>query len=76
MAKMLLLGHDASRIHMLEPGQGIDVGDRSLLPFRPPVYDAPETMGFVDARTRVLFSADAFGALLPEPVEAARALSA
>ena len=76
MAKMTLQGHDVSRVHMLEPSKSLDVGDRTLVPFRPPVYDAPETMGFVDTRTRVLFSADAFGALLPEAVEAAGAVPA
>jgi hypothetical protein len=40
-----------------------------LHPFRPPYYDAPETHGFVDSATRVFFAADAFGALLPEPVD-------
>ena len=69
VAKLMLLGHDVSRVHMLEPGKGLDAGDRQLVPFRPPVYDAPETMGFVDTRTRVLFSADAFGAILPEAVD-------
>ena len=41
---------------------------------RPPYYDAPETMGFFDEADRVLFSADAFGALLPEPVNCVEAL--
>jgi glyoxylase-like metal-dependent hydrolase (beta-lactamase superfamily II) len=75
MAKMMLLGHDVSRVHMLETGTSLDAGDRTLVPFRPPVYDAPETMGFVDTATRVLFSADAFGALLPNAVESAGAIS-
>ena len=69
VAKLMLQGHDVSRVHMLEPGKALDAGDRQLVPFRPPVYDAPETMGFVDTRTRVLFSADAFGAVLPEAVD-------
>ena len=75
MAKMMLLGHDVSRVHMLETGTSLDAGDRTLVPFRPPVYDAPETMGFVDTATRVLFSADAFGALLPDAAETAAAVS-
>lgn len=74
MAKMMLLGHDVSRVHMLETGQRLSAGDRMLVPFRPPVYDAPETMGFVDTRTRVLFSADAFGALLSDAVESVSAV--
>src|SRR5207344_137616 len=75
MAKMMLLGQDVSRVHMLEPGKWLDAGDRRLVPIRPPVYDAPETMGFVDTRTRVLFSADAFGAVLPEAVDTVAAVA-
>jgi hypothetical protein len=40
----------------------------ALRPVRPPYYDAPETMGFYDPVDRVLFAADAFGALMPEIV--------
>jgi len=65
MAKMGLLGHDTSRVQLIGPGQELDLGDRRLVPLKPPYYDAPETTGFFDTRTRVLFSADAFGALLP-----------
>ena len=75
MAKLMLQGHDVSRVHMLEPGKALDAGDRQLVPIRPPVYDAPETMGFVDTRTRVLFSADAFGAVLPEAVDTIAAVA-
>jgi glyoxylase-like metal-dependent hydrolase (beta-lactamase superfamily II) len=65
MAKMGLLGHDTSRVQLIAPGEELDLGDRRLVPLKPPYYDAPETTGFFDTRTRVLFSADAFGALLP-----------
>jgi ODP family beta lactamase len=74
MAKMMLLGRDVSRVHLLEQGQALDAGDRTLVPFRPPYYDAPETRGFFDTRTRTLFTADAFGALLAAPAEDARAV--
>jgi glyoxylase-like metal-dependent hydrolase (beta-lactamase superfamily II) len=59
------------RTWLLNPGQALDVGDRRLLAHRPPVYDAPETMALFDTRTRHLFSADCFGAVLPTPVVAA-----
>lgn len=75
MAKLALQNYDVSRVHMLEPGKDLDIGDRTLVPFRPPVYDAPETAGFFDTRTRVLFSADAFGAVLPEAAEGAAAVA-
>jgi flavorubredoxin len=55
---------DMSRLHILEAGQRLDVGDRELVSLKPVIYDAPETNGFFDTKTRVMFSADAFGALL------------
>ncbi|MCE9661973.1 MBL fold metallo-hydrolase [Halomonas sp. M5N1S17] len=69
MGKMGLLGLDTSRVHLLEPGARLSLGDRELVPLRPPYYDAPETLGFLDTRSRTLFAADSFGALLPEPAE-------
>lgn len=60
---------DMSRLHVLEAGQRLDVGDRELVSLKPVIYDAPETNGFFDTKTRVLFSADAFGALLDGPRE-------
>lgn len=72
MGKMMLHGLPVDRVHLLEAGGRIDTGDRELVAMRPPYYDAPETSGFFDTRTRVLFSADAFGALLQAPAETAR----
>ncbi|WP_423067483.1 MBL fold metallo-hydrolase [Devosia sp. CN2-171] len=60
---------DMTRLHVLEAGQRLDVGDRELVSVKPVIYDAPETNGFFDTKTRVLFSADAFGALLDGPRE-------
>lgn len=68
MGKMNLAGLDLSRVHMLEPGAVLEAGGHRLVPVRPPYYDAPETIGFFDVKTRVFFAADSFGALLPEPV--------
>jgi glyoxylase-like metal-dependent hydrolase (beta-lactamase superfamily II) len=62
-------GFDMSRVRPLEAGQRLDVGDRELVSIKPVSYDAPETNGFFDTKTRVLFSADAFGALLDQPYE-------
>ena len=50
------------RLHLLNPGQSLDVGDRKLKAFRPPVYDSPATTGFLDESTGALFSSDCFGA--------------
>lgn len=76
VGKMLLRGFDVSRVHLLEPGASLDIGDRTLRPLAPPYYDAPETTGFFDPRTRTLFPADAFGALMREPAEEAGAIAA
>ena len=63
------------RVHLLNPGQSLSVGDRALLAVKPPVFDAPETTGLLDTRTRVLFSSDFFGAILAEPADAAEAIA-
>ncbi len=76
MGKMMLRHFDTSRVHLLEPGAVIDAGDRTLVPLKPVCYDAPETMGFFDTRTRVLFAADAFGAPLQVPQKDAAAIPA
>jgi flavorubredoxin len=65
---------DMSRLHVLEAGQRLDVGDRELVSIKPVIYDAPETNGFFDTKTRVLFSADAFGALMDAPHEETSAI--
>lgn len=75
MAKMSLQQLPIDRVYLLNPGQRLDVGDRQLLAVRPPTFDAPETTGLLDTRTRVLFSADSFGALMDEPVENAAELA-
>jgi flavorubredoxin len=75
MGKMMLRHFDVSRVQLLEPGMTIDAGDRRLVPLKPAYYDAPETVGFFDTRTLVLFAADAFGALLQEPQDEAAAIA-
>lgn len=71
MAKMNLLGLPLDRVDVLPPDQPLDVGDRLLMPLKPPYYDAPEATGFFDTRTRALFCVDSFGALLQQPAETA-----
>lgn len=65
----IMEGHDLTRVRVLDPGEVFEAGGRRFHQVRPPYYDAPETMGFFEERDRVLFAADAFGALLPQPVE-------
>lgn len=49
------------RVFLLNPGQSLDVGDRRLRAFRPPLFDNPATTGFFDSRTGACFSSDLFG---------------
>ena len=53
------------RVHLLNPGQTLDVGDRTLRGFRPPLYDSPATVGFQESATGAVFTSDCFGAPLP-----------
>lgn len=62
------------RVHLLNPGQQLHVGDRTLLALRPATYDAPETTALFDVRTRTLFSSDSFGAVLDAPADDAAAI--
>lgn len=59
------------RVHLVNPGESITVGDRTLTAWKPPLFDNPITTGFLDDRTRILFSSDCFGALLPAVPESA-----
>ena len=54
------------RVFLLNPGQSLDVGDRTLTAFRPPVYDSPATTGFTDSRSGATFTSDCFGAPLSD----------
>jgi hypothetical protein len=53
------------RVYLLNPGQSLEVGDRTLRGFRPPLFDNPATVGFYDDRSGICFSSDCFGAPLP-----------
>lgn len=64
------------RVYLLNPGQSLGVGDRMLTAVRPPTFDAPETTGFYDPKSGVLFSADCFGALMSEPAASAAEIPA
>jgi Metallo-beta-lactamase superfamily len=56
------------RVQLLNPGEVLDVGDRQLRAFRPPLFDNPATTGFQESRSGVVFSSDCFGAPLPADV--------
>lgn len=55
------------RVHLLNPGQSLDLGDRRIRALRPPLFDSPATVGFLDERTGTLISSDCFGAPLAAP---------
>lgn len=55
------------RMRWLNPGERLDIGDRTLLAIRPPQYDSPTTRGFVDTATGAMWAVDAFA--LPTPGE-------
>jgi Metallo-beta-lactamase superfamily len=49
------------RVYLLNPGQSLDVGDRTLQAFRPALFDSPATTGFIESRSGAMFSSDCFG---------------
>jgi hypothetical protein len=59
------------RVYLLNPGQTLDIGDRTLTSIKPPSYDAADTAGFYDSGSKAFFSSDCFGALLSGPAQAA-----
>jgi flavorubredoxin len=63
------------RVNLLNPGEKLTVGDRTLTAVRPPTFDNPATTGFYDDKSGVFFSSDCFGALLSNPTHDAADLS-
>lgn len=52
------------RTRIVNPGDKVHVGDRLLQAVRPPLYDSPGTLGFLDRSTGAYMSSDCFGAPL------------
>jgi flavorubredoxin len=52
------------RMRFLDPGQPLELPDRTLTAVRPPMFDSPATRGLFDSATGLLWAADAFGALV------------
>jgi flavorubredoxin len=55
-------------------GERFDVGDRTLLAVRPPVFDSPTTRGLYDSKTGVYWASDSFAAPMLQPVRDAAEL--
>lgn len=64
------------RVRFVNPGETLALPDRTLTALRPPSFDNPSTTGFFDHSSRILYSADCFGALLADPPHDAAALPA
>ena len=54
------------RCRWVMDGESLDIGDRTLQLFRPPVYDSPTTRGLYDPTTRVYWGVDTFATPLPD----------
>jgi len=64
-----------NRVYLVNPGERITVGNRTLTAVKPPAFDNPSTTGFYDDKSGAFFSSDCFGALLSEVPQNAADLS-
>jgi len=55
------------RCRWIMDGESLDIGDRTLLAMRPPVFDSPTTRGLFDPTTGVYWAVDTFATPLPDP---------
>jgi flavorubredoxin len=63
------------RVYLVNHGEKITLGDRTLHGTSPPAFDNPSTTGFYDDKSGVFFSSDCFGALLSDVPQNAADLS-
>ncbi|MBL8286343.1 MAG: MBL fold metallo-hydrolase, partial [Rubrivivax sp.] len=59
-----------SRMRWLEPGDTLDIGDRVLRLFRPPIFDGPTTRGLFDPRSGAMWAVDSFACFTPGSLDA------
>ena len=57
------------RCYLMNPGDSIDLGDRTLTAIRPPQWDSPPSLAYYDSKSGALFSSDCFGAMIPAKVQ-------
>lgn len=57
---------DPSWFIIVNPGQSFNVGDRVITILHPLVFDSPSTSAYFELKTEMLFSADAFAAIIPK----------
>jgi glyoxylase-like metal-dependent hydrolase (beta-lactamase superfamily II) len=53
------------RAYVVRDGTHVPIESGELIALRPPLFDNPGTAGFFDPSSRVLFSSDFFGGLMP-----------
>lgn len=57
------------RVQLLAPGSGFTAGGRRFRAVRPPMYDSPATLAFLEEEHGWLFASDALSAFLPAAPE-------
>lgn len=55
-----------NRVHLMNDGDRLDIGDRVVTALRPPLFDSSATAGLWDPKTEVYFAADCFGTVAAE----------
>ncbi|PZC46860.1 MAG: Flavorubredoxin [Chloroflexi bacterium] len=70
MARLETAHHlPVDRFEIRNPGDTLTISGRELAVLRPPLFDSPATSAYFDVKSGVLFSADSFGAIIPELAE-------
>jgi len=59
---------DPRRVHILNDGDSLDIGDRTVHAIRPPLYDSSATTGIWDPKSEIYYGADCFGIVAQEDV--------
>jgi flavorubredoxin len=54
------------RIRAVDHGEQLDVGDRTLHLFRPPIFDGPTTRGLYDPTTAAMWIVDSFASMVTD----------
>jgi flavorubredoxin len=65
-----------NRCRFMIDGDTVDVGDRTLVAKRPPLYDNPTTRALFDTKTNVLWAVDTFATNVLTPLPEIASLSA
>ena len=55
---------DYRRVHILNDGDSLDIGDRTVHAIRPPLYDSSATTGIWDPKSGIYYGADCFGTVV------------